>query len=82
MSFSVIDNYVSVLHEKSVNFKYSFYHLYNFSMVNSVLHTFHFCAVYSKTNIYGSLSSVCGYVLALFIRPLDFGYLAVEADIQ
>ena len=28
MSFSVLDYCVSVLHEKSVTFKYSFYHLY------------------------------------------------------
>ena len=51
-------------------------------MVNSVHHKFHFFAIYSKTNISDSLSNVCGYVLALDVRPLDFGYFAVEAEIQ
>ena len=82
MSISVLDYYVSVLHEKSENVKYPINHLSYFSMVNSVHNKFHFFAVYSKTNISDSLSNVCGYGLALVVRPLDVDYLAVEAGIQ
>ena len=53
-----------------------------FSMVNSVHHKCYFFANNFKTNISDSLSNVCGYVLALVVKPLDFGYLAVEAVIQ
>ena len=49
-------------------------------MENSIHHMFF--AIHSKTNISDSLSNVCGYVLALFVSSLDFGYLAVEAVIQ
>ena len=51
-------------------------------MVNSVHHKFNSFAIYSKTNISDNLSNVCGYVLALYVRRLDFGYLVVEAGIQ
>ena len=44
-------------------------------MVNSVHHNV-------LSSISGSLSNVFGYVLSLVVRPLDFGYLAVEAGIQ
>ena len=38
--------------------------------------------MYSKTNISYSHINVCGYVLVLVVRPLDFGYFAVEDGIQ
>ena len=80
----LITIYVSVGHEKIMNFKYSIVLSFvNFSMVNSIHHKFYFFfAIYSKTNIPHSLSNICVYVLALFVRTLDFGYLAVEAGIQ
>ena len=43
---------------------------------------FVFFIIYSTTSISGSLSNVCGYVLALVVRSLDFCYLAVEADMK
>ena len=42
----------------------------------------HFFAIYSTTSISGGHSNVYGYVLALVVRPLDFGSLAIEAGIQ
>ena len=51
-------------------------------MVNSVHHKCYLFAHYSNTNISDSLSNVYGYVLALVVKPLDFGYIAVEAVIQ
>ena len=74
MPISILDYYVSVPHEKSVNFNYSFDHF-----VNSVHHKLYLFAIYSATLISDSLSKFCRYVLALIVRPLDFGYLAVEA---
>ena len=74
MSFSVLDYYVSLRHEQSVNF---IYHLL-FFMVNSVHYNFYL----SITSMSGSLSNVCGYVLALFVRRLGIGYLVVEDGIH
>ena len=51
-------------------------------MVNSGHHKYQFFAIYSKTSISESLRHAYGYVKALVVRPLDFGYLSVEAEIQ
>ena len=61
MSFSVPDYDVYILHENSVNFKYSFYHLSNFLWwirynINSI-----FFAIYFITRISDSHSNACGY---------------------
>ena len=83
MSFSILDFYVSVLHEKSVNFKYSFDHLSIFLWyIRYTINFIFFSAIYSATSISDSLSKVCRYVLAFIVRPLDFGYPAVEAGIH
>ena len=82
MSFSVFDYCVSVRHEKGVNFMYAFYHLPIF-MVNSVHHIMFYCfANHSIRSISGSISNVCGYVLALIVRLLGIGYLVVEDGIH
>ena len=54
---------------KKMNFIYAFYHL---------LICF---AIHSITIISGSLSNVCGYVLALAVRFLDIGYLVIDDGI-
>ena len=83
MSFSVLDYDFSVLHEKSVNFKYSFYHLSNFLWsIRCTINSICFSAMYFITSISDSLINACGYILALVIRPLVFGYLAVEAGLH
>ena len=51
-------------------------------MANSVHHKLYFIAIYSATSISDSLSKLCRYVLVLIVRPLDFGYLVVEAGIH
>ena len=51
-------------------------------MVNSVDHKLYLFAIHSATSISDSLSKVCRYDLALIVRPLGFGYLAVEAGIR
>ena len=73
MSFSVLDNYVSVRHKKSVNFIYAFYHL---------LICYGKFAIHSITSISGSLSNVCGYVSALALRFLGIGYLVIDDGIH
>ena len=35
-------------------------------------------AIHSLTSIFGSLSNVCGFVLALVVRLLGISYLVVE----
>ena len=65
-----------------MNFKYSFYLLSNFLWsfrytINSI-----FFAIYFITSISDSLSNTCGYIIALIVRPLELGYLAVEAGIR
>ena len=50
-------------------------------MVNSVHHNFILFAIHSITSISGSLSNVCGYVLALVVGLLGISYLVVEDGI-
>ena len=80
MLFSVLYYYVCVLHDISVNFKCSFYHLSFFYGKFGTQQILFFRNLLKKNkkknNISDSLSNVCGYVLAIVIRPLDFGYLA------
>ena len=83
MSLSVLDYYFSLLHDISVNFKYSFYHLSNFLWRFRYTKKFiKFFAIYSTASISGRLNNVCQYVLALGVWTHDFGYLAIEAGIQ
>ena len=51
-------------------------------MVNSVQHNFIFFAIHSITSISGSLSNVCGYVLALAVRFHGIGYLVIDDGIH
>ena len=58
-------------------------------MVNSVYHNFifilfffFFFAIHSITSISGSLSNVCGYVLAFAVRFLGIGYLIIDDGIH
>ena len=50
-------------------------------MVNSVHHTFCF-SQFILQQAYPAALAACGYFLALFVRPFDFGYFAVEAEKQ
>ena len=51
-------------------------------MAISVHHKVQLFAIYFITSVSGSLYNVCRYVLALVVRPRDFGYLTDEAGIQ
>ena len=82
--FSVLDYYVSVLHQKRVNIKYSIYYLSNsLWSIRYTINSFYFLFfTFFITSISDSLTNVCGHVLVLVVRPLDFGYLAVKAGIH
>ena len=80
MTFSVLGYYLSVHHEKSVNFIYAFYHLPFLWSIRCTITLIGF-AIYSITSISDSLSNVCGYALALIVRLFGIDYLVVEDGI-
>ena len=77
----MLNYYVSVRHEKSVNFIYVFYHLLIFWSIRCTIILYCF-AIHSITSISGRLSNICGYDLALVVRFLGISYLVVEDGIQ
>ena len=77
MSFSVLNHYISLRHEQSVYLYTPFIICYFLRSVWCTIILFCF-ASHSITSISGSLSNVCGYVLALVVKLLGIGYLVVE----
>ena len=65
-----------------MNFLYVFYHLLIFLWSIRCTIILYCFAVHSITSISGSLSNVCGYVLALVVRLLGISYLVVEDGIH
>ena len=58
-----------------------FYHLLFLWSIRCTVILYCF-AIHSITSISGSLSNVCGYVLALVVRLLGISYLVVEDGIH
>ena len=65
-----------------MNFIYLFYHLLIFLWSIQCTIILYCFTIHSITSISGSLSKVCGYVLALVVRLLSNSYLVVEDGIH